>query len=67
MLSLTLGKRFKLEDLPQKASKTFWFSIMHLIPQDCKYFYTNLHGQEGLEDDVDGFSGSPDFEVEEEH
>ena len=45
----------KLEDIK---------SIMRLIPQDCKYFCANLQGKEGLEDDVDGFTGSPDFQVE---
>lgn len=39
-------------------------SIMHLIPQDCKYFYRNLQSREGLEDDIDGFSGSPDFDLD---
>lgn len=42
-------------------------SIMHLIPEDCQDFYRNLVGKEGLEDDVDGFTGPPDFEVEEEN
>lgn len=42
-------------------------SIMHLIPQDCKDFYKNLQGEEGLEHDVDGFTGLPDFEIEEKN
>lgn len=39
---------------------------MHLIPEDCKTFYVNLQGDQDLIDDVDGFSGMPDFEVETE-
>lgn len=36
---------------------------MHLIPNDCKQFYENIAGKYII-DDVDGFSGAPDFEVE---
>lgn len=38
-------------------------SVMHLIPNDCKQFYENITGTD-IVDDVDGFSGAPDFEVE---
>lgn len=38
-------------------------SVMHLIPNDCKQFYENIAGTD-IVDDVDGFSGTPDFEVE---
>lgn len=38
-------------------------SVMHLIPNDCKQFYENITGTD-IMDDVDGFSGAPDFEVE---
>ena len=39
-------------------------SIMDLIPGDAKDFYTALLGDDSVEDDVDGFSGVPDFEIE---
>lgn len=42
-------------------------SIMHLIPQDCKNFYKNVQGRDGIEDDIDGFSGTPDFDLAEEN
>jgi hypothetical protein len=38
--------------------------IMHLIPQDWQEFYQNLVGNQVIEDDVDGFTGNPDFEIE---
>jgi hypothetical protein len=38
--------------------------IMHLIPQDCPEFYQNLVGNQVIEDDVDGFTGNPDYEIE---
>ncbi|KAH9638297.1 hypothetical protein HF086_007400 [Spodoptera exigua] len=39
-------------------------SLLHLIPQDAKGFYQNLTADDDLLDDVDGFSGVVDFEVE---
>ncbi|KAH9629864.1 hypothetical protein HF086_006548 [Spodoptera exigua] len=39
-------------------------SLLHLIPQDAKAFYQNLTADDDLLDDVDGFSGEVDFEVE---
>uniref|UniRef100_A0A2H1WPC0 SFRICE_027514 n=1 Tax=Spodoptera frugiperda TaxID=7108 RepID=A0A2H1WPC0_SPOFR len=38
-------------------------SILHLIPHDAKTFYKTLKG-ETIEDDIDGFTGPLDFEVE---
>lgn len=38
-------------------------SMYHLIPKDCLSFYKNLKSAD-LEDDVDGFSGELDFEVQ---
>ena len=38
--------------------------VMDLIPGDAKDFYTSLFADSNVEDDVDGFSGVPDFEVE---
>lgn len=37
---------------------------MHLLPNDAKSFYEVLDGDENIVDDIDGFSGEPDFEVE---
>ncbi|KAJ8869864.1 hypothetical protein PR048_028873 [Dryococelus australis] len=45
----------KLEDLP---------SVMDLIPGDARDFYSALIGDSNVDDDVDGFSGVPDFECE---
>ncbi|KAH9629351.1 hypothetical protein HF086_010053 [Spodoptera exigua] len=39
-------------------------SMLHLIPQDSHDFYVKLTGNEDTEDDIDGFSGQPDFELE---
>ncbi|XP_063244846.1 uncharacterized protein LOC134546186 isoform X3 [Bacillus rossius redtenbacheri] len=39
-------------------------SVMDLIPGDAKEFYKALFGAAQVEDDVDGFSGAPDFDVE---
>lgn len=39
-------------------------SVMHLIPEDCHSFYKSLQGDANLEDDLDGFTGLPDFEIE---
>lgn len=39
--------------------------IMHLIPLDCQStFYKNLVGNEIIVDDVDGFTGNLEFEVD---
>ncbi|XP_072154471.1 uncharacterized protein [Bemisia tabaci] len=42
-------------------------SYLHLIPADCRQFYENLLTSETVVDDVDGFDGSLDFEIEEEN
>ncbi|CAB3252770.1 unnamed protein product [Arctia plantaginis] len=39
-------------------------SLMHLIPRDAQAFYKKLTGDNSIEDDVDGISGEPDFEIE---
>lgn len=39
-------------------------SLLHLIPEDAQYFYKNLTGDGTVQDDIDGFSGEVDFEVE---
>lgn len=39
-------------------------SVMDLIPGDARDFYSDLLGASEVEDDVDGFSGLPDFECE---
>lgn len=39
-------------------------SLLHLIPEDAQDFYKNLTGDVTVEDDIDGFSGAVDFEVE---
>ncbi len=41
-------------------------SILHLIPTDAKQYYKNLVGEE-MEEDVEGFNGEVDFEIEEEN
>ncbi|CAG4933957.1 unnamed protein product [Parnassius apollo] len=39
-------------------------SLLHLIPSDATKYYENLTGARDLKDDVEGFDGSIDFEVE---
>lgn len=39
-------------------------SMFHLIPKDCLDFYKSLQGDENIEDDLEGFSGQPDFHIE---
>ncbi|KAL0821958.1 hypothetical protein ABMA28_005346 [Loxostege sticticalis] len=39
-------------------------SMLHLIPQDSHDFYVKLVGNDDIEDDLEGFSGQPDFDVE---
>lgn len=39
-------------------------SLLHLIPEDAQDFYKKLTGDVTVEDDIDGFSGEVDFEVE---
>ena len=39
-------------------------SVMDLIPGDAKEFYNSLFADSNVEDDVDGFSGVPDIEIE---
>lgn len=39
-------------------------SMLHLIPQDSHDFYVKLVGNTDIEEDIEGFSGQPDFEVE---
>ncbi|CAB3241860.1 unnamed protein product [Arctia plantaginis] len=39
-------------------------SLMHLIPRDAQAFHKKLTGDNSIEDDVDGISGEPDFEIE---
>ncbi|CAK1598006.1 unnamed protein product [Parnassius mnemosyne] len=39
-------------------------SMLHLISQDSHDFYVKLVGSADLEDDIEGFSGQLDFEVE---
>lgn len=34
------------------------------IPDDCLQFYKTLTSSEDIIDDVDGFGGGPDFDVE---
>ncbi|CAH2101122.1 unnamed protein product [Euphydryas editha] len=38
-------------------------STLEFIPMDARPFYTNLKGNRNIEDDVDGFSGTPDFHL----
>lgn len=37
---------------------------MAFIPKGCNSFYKGLKGNETIDDDVDAFGGSPDFNVE---
>ena len=39
-------------------------SILHLIPADAQPFYKNLASSGHIEDDVERFTGTPDFEME---
>lgn len=39
-------------------------SLLHLIPRDAQEFYKKFTGDATVEDDIDGFSGEVDFEVE---
>lgn len=39
-------------------------SLLHLIPNDAKGFYQTLTSDENILDDVDGFSGEIDFQIE---
>lgn len=41
-------------------------SMYQYIPEDCHKFYKNLKSMEGMIDDVDGFGGEPDFEMQED-
>ncbi|KAJ8879298.1 hypothetical protein PR048_019906 [Dryococelus australis] len=38
-------------------------SVMDLIPGDAKYFYEALFANAHVEDDIDGFTGAPDFDA----
>lgn len=40
-------------------------SILHLIPKDSHNFYVKLVGDSTIDDDLEGFSGNLDFEIEE--
>lgn len=46
----------KLEDLKS----------MYHIPKDCLHFYKGLSSSDLIEDDIDGFSGQLDFDLEED-
>lgn len=39
-------------------------SMLHLILQDSYEFYVKLVGNDDIEDDLEGFSDPPDFEIE---
>lgn len=39
-------------------------SLLHLIPDDAQEYYKKLTGNSTVQDDIDGFSGTVDFEVE---
>ncbi|KAJ8720783.1 hypothetical protein PYW08_006248 [Mythimna loreyi] len=39
-------------------------SLLHLIPDDAQEYYKKLSGNSTVQDDIDGFSGTVDFEVE---
>lgn len=39
-------------------------SMLHLISQNSHDFYVNLIGKDDIEDDLEGFSGQLDFDVE---
>lgn len=41
-------------------------SYMYLIPKPEQHFYRNLKGDSGIIDDIDGFNGVPDFEIEDQ-
>lgn len=41
-------------------------SILHLIPKDAHEFYVNLVGDDQIKEDLEGFSGDINFELEEE-
>lgn len=41
-------------------------SLLYLIPSDVRQYYENLTGSRDVEDDVDSFDGSIDFEIEDE-
>lgn len=47
----------KLEDLK---------FLLSLIPKDARAMYRSLYSNSGVEDDIDGFNGELDFEVENE-
>lgn len=40
--------------------------LLPLIPKDAKKFYNNLVGDPTIEDDLDGYDGQLDFDVENE-
>ena len=37
---------------------------MNFIPEDAKAFYTNLISDPTIVEDIDGFNGDLDFEIE---
>ncbi|KAL0822827.1 hypothetical protein ABMA28_004824 [Loxostege sticticalis] len=39
-------------------------SLFEFIPKDCLDFYNSLQGNSTLQDDIDGFGGEPDFNIE---
>ncbi|KAJ8710677.1 hypothetical protein PYW08_009192 [Mythimna loreyi] len=41
-------------------------SLLPLIPSDARQYYENLAASQDLEDDVEGFNGSIDFDIEDE-
>ena len=48
------------------ANLTDLQSMFQYIPEDCHTFYKNLKSSEGAVDDIDGFGGDLDFEVQED-
>lgn len=39
-------------------------SYLHLIPASDYHFYTNITGNPSIEEDIDGFNGELDFELD---
>lgn len=37
---------------------------MHLIPDDAQDYYNKITGNLTIQDDIDGFSGTVDFQIE---
>lgn len=51
--------------IPEKKLEDLKF-LLPLIPKDAKQFYKNLVGDPNIEEDIDGFNGQLDFDVEDE-